>query len=119
MNIEIIPTQNFQREAKPLLKKYISLKNELLVFTEELQQNPEIGILIKENTYKHRLAVSSKGKGKSGGLRIISYHIETISEDSCRIFLLAIYDKSDLENLPAHIIEYLITEIQSDTDDEN
>ncbi len=119
MTIEVIPTKNFQREAKPLLKKYVSLKNELLDFTEELRNNLYIGTLIKENTYKNRLAVASKGKGKSGGLRIISYYVELMADEFYRVFLLSIYDKSELENLPDHIIESLIDDIQDEMDNEN
>lgn len=118
MSVEVIPTKNFQREAKPLLKKYKSLKGELASFTEEVKENPEMGTLIKENTYKHRLAVESKGKGKSGGLRIITYHVEFVSEDLCRIFLVSVYDKSDLENIPDHILDDLVQDIQDELEEE-
>jgi len=73
MNVNIIPTKPFEREAKPLIKKYTSLKSELAELGNELSQNPYIGDKITENTYKIRLAVKSKGKGKSGGLRVITF----------------------------------------------
>jgi len=44
-----------------------------------LEENPQLGTLITENVYKVRLASKSKGKGKSGGFRIINY-LEDLSE---------------------------------------
>ena len=73
MNSRIIVTDNFAREAKKLVKKYNSLKSELKEFIDSLEVDPYQGKLITENVYKIRLAVKSKGKGKSGGLRIITY----------------------------------------------
>jgi len=45
--------------------------------------------------FKIRIAIASKGKGKSGGARIITNIVVTEST----VFLLAIYDKSEKENL--------------------
>ena len=41
------------------------------------------------------MAISSKGKGKSGGARVITY-VQIVNET---IFLVAIYDKSEVENI--------------------
>ncbi|MBS1496454.1 MAG: type II toxin-antitoxin system RelE/ParE family toxin, partial [Bacteroidetes bacterium] len=47
------------------------------------------------NCYKIRLAIASKGKGKSGGARVITNFV--IAEET--VFLISIYDKSEKENL--------------------
>lgn len=47
---------------------------------------------------KIRLAITSKGKGKSGGARVITYTI-TVQEEGIEVTLLTIYDKSDRENV--------------------
>jgi mRNA-degrading endonuclease RelE of RelBE toxin-antitoxin system len=110
MKYEVITTDNFIKEAKPLLKKYSSLKNELIELQQELLENPKMGTLITEDTYKIRVAIKSKGKGKSGGARIITY-LELdlkIEEETTNIFLLTIYDKSDMENISKNEIEELI-----------
>ena len=73
MIVNVIATPNFQREAKKLIKKYRSLKSELEQLISELEAEPRTGTLITENVYKIRIAVKSKGKGKSGGMRIITY----------------------------------------------
>ena len=91
MNYEVITTHNFEREAKPLLKKYASLKVELEKLGEDLSKNPEIGDSLGNNLYKIRLAIASKGKGKRGGARIITY-LKTEQEN---VYLLSIYDKGE------------------------
>ena len=73
MKNEIIITPNFKKEAKPLLKKYPSLKNELLGLEQKLFHNPNEGTSVGGNAFKIRLAVKSKGKGKSGGMRVITW----------------------------------------------
>ncbi len=73
MNYKIIAIDNFKREAKPLIKKYPSLKGELEQLQTQLLENPRMGVMITESFYKIRLAVKSKGRGKSGGMRVITY----------------------------------------------
>ncbi|MFN6944151.1 MAG: type II toxin-antitoxin system RelE/ParE family toxin [Cytophagaceae bacterium] len=85
----------FERQAKKLAKKYISLKNELLTLVQELKENPELGTALGNNCYKMRLSIASKGKGKSGGARVITNLV--ISEKT--VYLLSIYDKSEKANL--------------------
>ena len=69
MNVNVVSTSNFERKAKKLIKKYRSLKGELA----ELESDPRKGTHMRENVYKIRLAVKSKGKSKSGGMRVIRY----------------------------------------------
>ena len=98
MNFECIVTGNFQNEAKRLVKKYASLKDELKVLEELLLKNPKTGTPIGRNAYKIRLSVKSKGKGKRGGMRVITYlEIDFIIMDLTKIFLLTIYDKSEID----------------------
>jgi len=95
MNYEVKITRNFEREAKPLLKKYASLKGELEKFGENLSKNPEIGAPLGNNLYKIRLAIASKGKGKSGGARVITY----LKNEHGNVYLLSIYDKGERDTL--------------------
>jgi hypothetical protein len=104
-NVEAI--NSFKREAKALIKKYPSLKNELYELGINLSQVPEQGIQIKNNCYKIRLAIASKGKGKSGGARVITYvHIEGTT-----VYLLTIFDKSEKENITDKELELLLSSI--------
>jgi len=70
-------TKSFSSAAKPLLKKYHSLSKDLLNLEKELTLKPRFGTSLGQDAYKIRLKISSKGKGKSGGARVISF-VETI-----------------------------------------
>jgi len=95
MSYSIIPTDNFNREVKQLAKKHRSLKDDLTQLRVDLLENPTLGKSLGNNVYKIRMAITSKGKGKSGGARVISYVY--VQEE--QIFLLSIYDKSEKENV--------------------
>ena len=95
MSYRIEITRHFEREAKPLLKKYASLKSELNALGEELKENPEKGAPLGNNLYKIHLAIASKGKGKSGGARVITY----LKTEQGNVYLLSIYDKGDRDSL--------------------
>lgn len=79
-----------KKNIKRLASKYPSLKSDFQNFLAELTENPTMGVSLGNNCYKVRLAISSKGKGKSGGARIITFvkiSIETV-------VLISMYDKS-------------------------
>lgn len=80
---------------KKLAKKYPSLKSELQSLIEILAENPATGTNLGHNLYKIRLAISSKGKGKSGGARVITF----LATDELEVYLVHIYDKGQLDNL--------------------
>lgn len=116
MKTEIVITNNFQNEAKKYLKKFKSLKTELENLYSILLDNPKLGTLIGSSTYKIRLKVKSKGKGKSGGFRIITY-LEisfTLDIPSNRLYLLTIYDKSETEKISKLEINRILRGLKSD-----
>lgn len=84
------------------------MKNDLLSLINELQEKPTSGIHLGGNFYKIRIAISSKGKGKSGGARVITY--VKIIENT--IYLTSIYDKSEKNSITDKEIEQLIREIE-------
>lgn len=92
-NIEV--THFFEKQLKRLARKFPSLKNEFLNLIDSLQENPEQGKSLGNNCYKIRISIASKGKGKSGGARIIT-HLQIIKN---KIFLLSIYDKSEQSDI--------------------
>lgn len=112
---EVIISDNFKRESKKLLKKYASLKSELIELVEELKENPKLGAQVLENVYKIRLACKSKGKGKSGGMRIITY-LEEMEDDEIEtlITLLSIYDKSDIDSISDNQIKSIIDSLDEE-----
>lgn len=85
----------FDRQIKRLIKKFPSLKKELQTLVTHLSEDPNIGTSIGHDCYKIRMAIASKGKGKSGGARVITH----VLFKNQTVYLLSIYDKSDFENL--------------------
>jgi mRNA-degrading endonuclease RelE of RelBE toxin-antitoxin system len=100
----------FEKQAKRLFKKYVSLKSELLQLVQELKENPEQGTGIGKNCYKIRVSIASKSKGKSGGARVIT-HIVVAKET---VYLLSIYDKSDQETLSQKELDELLKYVSDD-----
>jgi hypothetical protein len=74
---------------------------------QSLKENPEQGTPLGHNCYKTRLAIASKGKGKSGGARVITNFV--ISDNT--VFLLSIYDKSEKDNLTDKELKELLKEV--------
>ena len=66
MNYNVELSLNFKKEAKKLVKKFPSLKQELADLFTMLERNPTIGTSLGNDIYKIRLAIASKNKGKSG-----------------------------------------------------
>ncbi|MEP7198158.1 MAG: hypothetical protein ABI851_16690 [Saprospiraceae bacterium] len=95
MKFNVIPTENFKRAAKRLILKFPSLKDELKELSVMLSVEPETGVSLGFNVYKIRLSIKSKGKGKRGGGRVITYIVSSKNE----IYLLAIYDKSEFDTI--------------------
>lgn len=95
MSFELELTDHFKKEARKLAKRYRSLRTELEALGEELAKNPTTGTPLGHNVYKVRLAIGSKGKGKSGGARVITF-VKVFKE---KVFLVSIYDKGQLDNL--------------------
>lgn len=104
MNFEIIPTPNFEKEAKALQKKYPSFKSDLTMLAVSLLENPIQGVEVYKNCYKVRFPIKSKGKGKSGGGRLITC-VKVIPE---KIYLLSIFDKSEKENVTDNFLKLLL-----------
>ena len=95
MSFNVKTISVFERQAKRLIKKFPSLKKEIQELIKELKEKPGKGTPIGHDCYKIRLAIASKGKGKSGGARIITHLV--FKNDT--VYLLTIYDKSKIENL--------------------
>lgn len=118
MKVIVKITKSFKRQAKPLLKKFSSLNKELVQLENDLIDNPKLGKPLGNDSYKIRIAVKSKGKGKRGGLRIIS-HIDTeiigvieIVGEIVIVNLISIYDKSETVTISDKELIELINKIQ-------
>jgi len=95
MSFSIVYTDLFAKELKQLAKKFPSIKQDVSDLVTILLIDPRTGTKIGNDCYKIRIAIKSKGKGKSGGARVIT-HIQVSKET---LYLISIYDKSELENV--------------------
>ena len=109
MNYSITTSSYFNVVAKKLAKKYPSFKEDLIAFREELLKNPQQGTELSPGIRKIRMAIKSKGKGKSGGARVITYNFLTAEMDG-KIVLLLIYDKEDASSVKVNVLKEIIKE---------
>lgn len=110
MTNKIVVCDSFRKQAKRLSKRYKSLPSDIQKIVDALKLDARLGTSLGGNTYKIRVAVTSKNKGKSGGARIISYvYVEKES-----VYLITIYDKSEIDNLSDAELRLLISEVEND-----
>ncbi len=96
----IIPTDEFERDVKRLVKKYPSLPGDLKKLGKSLAEQPTQGDALGKDCYKVRLLIKSKRTGKSGGGRVITC-VRIVAQ---KIYLLALYDKSEVSTLSDNVI---------------
>ncbi len=102
-NVKTIP--KFEKELKRLAKKHASLKVEYIQLIESLKENPvQRYSPLGNECFKIRIGISSKGKGKSGGARVITY----VQIVQTTVYLLTIFDKSEKENIPDKELQELL-----------
>ena len=88
-------SEDFRTAYKRLKKRHKSLQQDFERLLASLLQNPMQGVELDEGVRKVRLAITSKGRGKSGGARVI-IRVRIVSDE---LQLLYIYDKADFENV--------------------
>ena len=94
--IEVLKT--FKREFKRLYKRYPSLRTDIEILREQILEDPNLGTDLGGGLRKIRLRISSKGRGKSGGARVITFTV-VLSVDESEIDLVYIYDKAERESV--------------------
>jgi len=107
MECKITASKSFNKELKRLGKRYASLADDYETLLHDLKQNPALGTDLGRGLRKVRMRISSKGKGKSGGARVITFTV-IASVDETTINLLYIYDKSERENISPKEIDTLL-----------
>ena len=102
-NIETIP--RFEKDAKKLKKKFPKIKDDLLILTNNLLLNPELGIHLGENIFKIKIPNTSIPVGKSGGFRVITYY-----KTDNTLYLVTIYSKTEQDNILTEKLRKIIQE---------
>ena len=94
MSARVNAFKEFKGHLKRLARKFRSLPDEVDTLIESLTEHPRQGKSLGAGLYKIRLASASKGGGKSGGFRVITYYAEQTVEGEV-VYLVTIYDKSE------------------------
>lgn len=110
MSFRIETSRYFDVEAKRLNKKYPSFKNDYKELLESLKERPLQGVELLPGVRKIRFSIKSKGKGKSGGARVITHNL-IISENEGRIALLLLYDKNDASTVKTEVLKEILKEL--------
>lgn len=77
---------------------------------KDIINNPFLGDDLGSGIRKVRMAIASKGKGKSGGARILTLNL-LLDTESMEITLLTIYDKGEISYVKDDFIKYLISNL--------
>ena len=76
-------TNHFDKQAKKLSKKYASVMSDIDSLRLSLSENPLQGDRLGNDLYKVRMAIKSKGKGKSGGAGEMHFKIYADKRRKC------------------------------------
>ena len=106
MKVNITLGDEFKRRARRLGKKYHSFTDDLIDFKKSLTDNPFQGESLGQGVHKVRMPIASKGKGKSGGARVLT--LVMLVSDDADVTLLTIYDKGEISNVSDSYIQALI-----------
>jgi hypothetical protein len=87
----VIETPTFQKATR---KAGLS-ETEIEAIVTYLARNPDGGEVIKGSGGCRKVRIAGRGKGKSGGYRLISFY----SGANIPVFLLTVYSKNDMGNL--------------------
>ena len=84
-------------------------EDEYLGLQSLLLRYPESGKVVRGTGGVRKIRWAMSGRGKSGGVRVIYYFKKQADE----IWLLTIYSKNEVENIPAHVLRKIAKEIQN------
>lgn len=107
MSYEVRAIPEFERRLKALAKRYRSVRSDFAELVSELERDPRTGAALGRNCYKVRMRIASKGKGKSGGARVITY----VHVAGSRVWLLTIYDKSRQSTISDKDLSALLSDL--------
>jgi len=103
--LEIVEHPLYEKSFKKLSKKFKNIEKDIDEFLLSIRTKDDLGVELKSNVYKVRIANSSKNKGKSAGYRLLTY----VALIENKLHLLYIYDKSSIGNLTESEVDAMIS----------
>ncbi len=101
-------SEDFKAAYKRLKRRHRSLEADFERLLSSLLVNPEQGVELFNGTRKIRLAITSKGRGKSGGARVI-IRVRIVDDE---LQLIYIYDKSDYANISDDFLRDILARME-------
>ena len=89
------------------------MKADMDAFRKSLEENPFQGTELTSGIRKIRMATTSKGRGKSGGARVITYTVVAAECDG-KVYLIELYDKADFSTIDVSVIKDMIASLSED-----
>lgn len=106
--MQIQYSEDFKTAYKHLKKKYPSFETDFIKLQRSLVEDPSQGTPITLGLSKIRMAITSKGKGKSGGARVIMQ----VKKEPDRLLFLFIYDKNEISNVNDNYLRALLKTLE-------
>jgi len=100
----VVEQELYKKALKKLSKIYKNINSDIKRYLKTINSKEDLGVELKSNIFKVRIANRDKNKGKSSGYRLISYLAVVENE----LHLLYIYDKSKLSNITEKELDELI-----------
>ena len=97
-------TETFNKAVKKLKKRFKNIENDCDEFVQSIETTDNLGVDLGNGVYKVRITNSDKKSGKRAGYRLITY-LKLIDN---KLYLMYIYDKSDLATVSEKQIDTLI-----------
>ena len=107
MSFEVRTIPEFERRLRALAKRYRSMRSDFAQLLSELAQDPKAGTALGRSCYKVRMRIAAKGRGKSGGARVITY----VHVAGSTVWLLTIYDKSEQATITDKELSALLVDL--------
>ena len=103
--LEIVEHELYEKSFKKLSKKFKNISKDMNAFLLSVETKNDLGVELKPNIYKVRIANTNKNKGKSAEYRLLTY-IALIENE---LHLLYIYDKGSIGNLSESEVDAMIS----------
>lgn len=104
MNYKTEINKEFSKEFKTLLKKFPSLKADFQKVLDNIDKELTLADDLGNGFKKIRINIKSKGKGSSGGGRIITYEA-IVALDNKLVIFASIYNKGDYDTIDLSILK--------------
>ena len=74
---------------------------------DDLFENYYLGIDLGNGFKKIRMSITSKGKGKSGGARIVTQNV-IIAQKEHKVIMVILWDKSEIDSVDVKILKQFL-----------